>query len=85
MSQTQSESLPSSHGEQQASTSGVSDNLGNFTVKASSFEETFRGFAVGNIIPKGTPVVLVAELLPSSAPSAVGYAKTLLDMVRCIC
>lgn len=85
VTQTQSEFLPSSRGEQQASTSDVSDDLGNFTVKASSFQETFRGFAVGSIIPKGTPVVLVAELKPSSAPTAVGYANTLLDMVRCTC
>ncbi|DBA90683.1 TPA: hypothetical protein ACH3X1_003900 [Trebouxia sp. C0004] len=37
VSQTQSESLPNSNGEQQASTSDVSGHLGNTTAKASSF------------------------------------------------
>ncbi|DBA88822.1 TPA: hypothetical protein ACH3X1_016440 [Trebouxia sp. C0004] len=81
VSQTQSESLPNSNGEQQASTSDVSGHLGNTTVKASSFQETYRGLAVGNIIPKGTLAVLVTELKSASAPTAVGYARTSLDMV----
>ncbi|DBA79993.1 TPA: hypothetical protein ACH3X1_008196 [Trebouxia sp. C0004] len=80
VSQTQSESLPNSNGEQQASTSDVSGHLGNTTAKASSFQETYRGLAVGNIILKGTPAVLVAELKSASAPTAVGYARTSLDM-----
>ncbi|DBB03196.1 TPA: hypothetical protein ACH3X1_000008 [Trebouxia sp. C0004] len=81
VSQTQSESLPNSNGEQHASTSDVSGHLGNTTVKASSFQETYRGLAVGSIIPKGTLAVLVAELKSASAPTAVGYARTSLDMV----
>ena len=34
------------------------------------------------MIPKGTPVVLVAELKSESALTAVGYARTSLDMVH---
>ena len=54
----------------------------NTTAKASSIQETYCGFAVGNVIPKGTPVVLVAELKSESALTAVGYARTSLDMVH---
>ena len=81
VSLTQSESPTKVNGEQQASTSDVSGHLANTTAKASSFQEAYRGFAVGNMIPKGTPVVLVAELKSESALTAVGYARTSLDMV----
>lgn len=55
-------------------------NSENAAPKVSSFQETFCGFAVGNVIPNGTPVVLVVEL--ESALTAVGYAKTAFDIVH---
>lgn len=55
-------------------------NLEDAVPKVSSFQETFSGFAIGNVIPKGTPVVLVVEL--ESALTAVGYAKTAFDIVH---
>ena len=57
-------------------------DVGNIIAKASSFQETFCGFAVGDIIPKGTPVVLVVELESTAALTAVGYARTSFDMVH---
>lgn len=57
-------------------------DVSNIIAKASSLQETFCGFAVGDIILKGTPVVPVVELESTAALTAVSYVRTSFDMVH---